>query len=750
MKRFEKTYIRVFVVILLMIAVVLAVFSILMSNLVASFFVKQITDFYTRQSEEIFYNLEQTFKNYQYYAQEIYENSDIRVFMYRGQEDKMVSQNAFHAILNARKPEKNIDDIYVVNYESGFVLNTKEGIAPISQFYDKEWIDGLQLARKDYLYFYCHEVDQVPYLALVLPVQVQKNGSFVVVLFNTQDLDGMLKRYGQENYVKLALQYGGERVIAGELPSATSDSKYDIMIEQQDFYNQNLGLQCHVNIEAFIQTANMLRNSLLAAIVILMSIPVGMLFLMLVRTLKPYNKLAADISRLHLQKKENEEKPGGALPETEFQIIRGCFDYLVHHVETLQKSLNSYEDIIFEDKIRRWLLNGRLFEDMEDMIKEKWDSGGGSDMVICVIRIEKELSFQQDHSYAARKAVKGGIINIALELLGNESYAPIAVDMGSDHVAILLNCLERPKTNLKCSLREIGVQVKRWFGLGLAFAISPPVSIHTDILPVYRRVYELTKLKFLLGEDKIYTEEDGAYVNTRQIPFASPLLIKKIRENIMLQKTGELADNLKELAQPLRGLPYEESRYLLLFYYFDIISRLNRYSDYKSLQEMEQEISDCATISEAMDVICDTLFDISMQVITFEKGTNRNETAMQIEDYIHNHISDPTLNVEEIADSLSFSTIYIRELFKEYYQVSLSDYLLCARIEMAKELLENSNMPVNEIMFSVGIQTKSHFFTTFKNMTGMTPSQWRIFKMQTETDGAGDSSNGIKIKKCTF
>ena len=191
MKRFEKTYIRVFVVILLMIAVVLAVFSILMSNLVASFFVKQITDFYTRQSEEIFYNLEQTFKNYQYYAQEIYENSDIRVFMYRGQEDKMVSQNAFHAILNARKPEKNIDDIYVVNYESGFVLNTKEGIAPISQFYDKEWIDGLQLARKDYLYFYCHEVDQVPYLALVLPVQVQKNGSFVVVLFNTQDLDGM-------------------------------------------------------------------------------------------------------------------------------------------------------------------------------------------------------------------------------------------------------------------------------------------------------------------------------------------------------------------------------------------------------------------------------------------------------------------------------------------------------------------------------------------------------------------------------
>ena len=105
---------------------------------------------------------------------------------------------------------------------------------------------------------------------------------------------------------------------------------------------------------------------------------------------------------------------------------------------------------------------------------------------------------------------------------------------------------------------------------------------------------------------------------------------------------------------------------------------------------MELEISDCATISEAMDVICDTLFDISMQVITFEKGTNRNETAMQIEDYIHNHISDPTLNVEEIADSLSFSTKYIRELFKEYYQVSRSDYLLCARIEMAKELLENA------------------------------------------------------------
>lgn len=739
MKRFEKTYIKIFVIILLIIAVVLAIFSILMSNLVTSFFVKQTTDFYTRQSEEIFYNLEQTLKNYQYYAQEIYEDSDVRVFMHAGKEDKIVSQNAFHAIQNARKSEKNIDDIYIVNYENGYILNTKEGIAPISQFYDREWIDSLQLTRKNYLYFYYHEVKGITYLALVLPVQVQRNGSFVVVLYDTQYLNRMLTRYGKEDYVKLALLYGGENVIAGERPVDSKNSEYNLVIEQQYFYNQNLSLSCSVNIKEFVRSSDMLRNSLLISIVFLMAIPLSMLFLMLVRTLKPYNKLASDISRLYFRPDEKEKATNRTLPETEFQIIRGCIDYLVHNVDTLQKSLSGYEEMISEDKIRRWLLNGQLFDDMEDFIKEKWENDDVN-MIICVIRIEKELSFEQENSYGARKAMKGGIINIASELLTAEGYKPLAVDMGSDHVTILLNDFNKDSVNLKDNLKEIEEQVKKWFNLGLAVAISPFVSIYTDILPVYKRTYELTKLKFLLGEDKVYMEADGAYINAHNIPFASPLLIKKIRENIMLQRTEELSENLKELVQPLRGLPYEESRYLILFYYFDIISQLNRYSDYKSLQEMENEISDCATINEALDRICDIFFDISMQVITFEKGTNRNEIALQIEDYIHNHISDPALNVDEIADSLSFSTKYIRQLFKEYYQISLSDYLLNARIEMAKELLENSKSSVNEIMYSVGIQTKSHFFTSFKSITGMTPNQWRIYTMKNNS-----SNNSMSI-----
>lgn len=44
------------------------------------------------------------------------------------------------------------------------------------------------------------------------------------------------------------------------------------------------------------------------------------------------------------------------------------------------------------------------------------------------------------------------------------------------------------------------------------------------------------------------------------------------------------------------------------------------YSDYKSLTEMEAEISDCVTIDDAMERIGDILFDISVRVASYEKA----------------------------------------------------------------------------------------------------------------------------------
>ncbi|WP_425336232.1 helix-turn-helix domain-containing protein [Sinorhizobium garamanticum] len=47
------------------------------------------------------------------------------------------------------------------------------------------------------------------------------------------------------------------------------------------------------------------------------------------------------------------------------------------------------------------------------------------------------------------------------------------------------------------------------------------------------------------------------------------------------------------------------------------------------------------------------------------------------------------------------------------------------RIEEAKRLLAQSNLPVTTIIFEAGFQTKSNFNREFLRVTGMSPSDYR-------------------------
>jgi hypothetical protein len=53
------------------------------------------------------------------------------------------------------------------------------------------------------------------------------------------------------------------------------------------------------------------------------------------------------------------------------------------------------------------------------------------------------------------------------------------------------------------------------------------------------------------------------------------------------------------------------------------------------------------------------------------------------------------------------------------------EYLLHQRIEHAKSLLSDTEMPLAEVALTVGFCTQAHFSTVFKRMTGETPARWR-------------------------
>ncbi|MBR3057433.1 MAG: AraC family transcriptional regulator [Clostridiales bacterium] len=95
--------------------------------------------------------------------------------------------------------------------------------------------------------------------------------------------------------------------------------------------------------------------------------------------------------------------------------------------------------------------------------------------------------------------------------------------------------------------------------------------------------------------------------------------------------------------------------------------------------------------------------------------------------HINSHFMDE-ISLEWAADYVGFSKFHFARLFKDYTDVTFYDYLLHRRMQAAKLMLSDTDKTVTEIAFQSGFNNLTSFTRSFKNVTGLTPSQYRMKK----------------------
>jgi AraC family transcriptional regulator len=93
-------------------------------------------------------------------------------------------------------------------------------------------------------------------------------------------------------------------------------------------------------------------------------------------------------------------------------------------------------------------------------------------------------------------------------------------------------------------------------------------------------------------------------------------------------------------------------------------------------------------------------------------------------DYIHAYL-DRDLSVGELAAIAQMSRYHFGRLFKQSTGLSPHQYVLQCRIEKAKQLLAQLELPIAEVYQQVGFQSQSHFTKVFRRHTGVTPKAYR-------------------------
>lgn len=111
-----------------------------------------------------------------------------------------------------------------------------------------------------------------------------------------------------------------------------------------------------------------------------------------------------------------------------------------------------------------------------------------------------------------------------------------------------------------------------------------------------------------------------------------------------------------------------------------------------------------------------------------EIRAHKSDKSAVIQDVIalvEKNIYNPNLTVEMIAEDVNLSVNYLRNIFKENTDKSLSGFITEKKLELTCSLLIESEMTIQEISETVGFTTKNYFFTFFKKHIGITPNQYR-------------------------
>jgi AraC family transcriptional regulator, positive regulator of tynA and feaB len=90
--------------------------------------------------------------------------------------------------------------------------------------------------------------------------------------------------------------------------------------------------------------------------------------------------------------------------------------------------------------------------------------------------------------------------------------------------------------------------------------------------------------------------------------------------------------------------------------------------------------------------------------------------------FIHDHLRDPDLSIEQISMALGCTKRYLHMVFSDR-GITVSEYIWRARLLNCRQELENQgNKTITDVAFSWGFSSSSHFSRIFRKYFGIVPS----------------------------
>ena len=194
------------------------------------------------------------------------------------------------------------------------------------------------------------------------------------------------------------------------------------------------------------------------------------------------------------------------------------------------------------------------------------------------------------------------------------------------------------------------------------------------------------------------------------------------------EKAKQIVIKIAELNRKEKNLSLWVERALMQQMFSTVIEAAQTCSD-KNEQAAEHvlcsiEMAENSTaMLEALCTFIDSLCGEANEQTVSEK---KPQLLNNILECIRAHYTETDFNVSALTDSLSMNNSYVSNYFKEQTGVGLLNYITNLRIQKAKQLLlENPDMPLNDLITQAGFGSVTSFIRIFKKQEGMTPTEFK-------------------------
>ncbi|MDF2648480.1 MAG: AraC family transcriptional regulator [Paenibacillus sp.] len=344
--------------------------------------------------------------------------------------------------------------------------------------------------------------------------------------------------------------------------------------------------------------------------------------------------------------------------------------------------------------------------------------------------------------YSTRDMERGMITNITNELfklriMDKIIQSPVIqtpcylVDAEKDIIAIVLGRggMDQQQVFLlgQQLLDEVNLELQSHCTIGIGRVCSSIL----DLPQGYEDALEALKYRILYGNGYVISIDDIRIDNKTGFHYPKQkeeLLLGHLKTARTEEALQVFDDFVSEINEHKNKLHYNQIRPLFMQLLTGIMHAYNQLgADMRAVLGGETDPYRELLDQDSMDKIgkwFHRLILLTTAYIEREMSAKGNHHITRVIDIIErNYSQDISLN--SVAEELNLNPAYISRLFKQITGQPFVDVLKKVRIERSKELLVQSDLKINEISKQVGYSNSYYFIKVFKDMTGLTPGEYK-------------------------